>query len=265
MKLRRYFRFVTAWLLLFVAACGGGGSGGDGSGDGGGTPASGGGEDAVSPVDPATAATISGKVLFTGTAPEPEPIDMEAEPDCQTQYPGGAFTETAVVNDNGTLQNVFVYVKDGLGNLVFPVPQEAVVLDQKGCRYHPHVFGVQAGQELIIRNSDGILHNIHPMPEINRAFNLGQPIKMDSSKTFDKVEVMIPIECDVHEWMSGYAGVLAHPYFAVTGSDGSFSLPNLPPGTYSVEAWHEVYGAQTVSVTVGEKEAKEIEFTVTGG
>jgi hypothetical protein len=249
-----------AWLLLLllVAGCGGGESAGAPGGGGGG------GEEIASPVDPATAGKITGKVMFEGTAPEAELIDMEAEPTCQELYPDGAFTEKVVVNDNGTLQNVFVYVKEGLGDLKFPVPQEGVVLDQQGCRYRPHVFGVQVEQELIIRNSDGFLHNIHPMPTVNRAFNVGQPVKMDTTKSFSKVEVMIPIECDVHDWMSGYAGVLDHPYFAVTGGDGTFSLPNLPPGTYTLEAWHEEYGTQTMSVTVGEKESATADFTFKG-
>ncbi len=259
MQLHKLFVALVA-VVLFIAACGGGGGAPTAppSGD------TGGGEAPVtSPVDPATAGSVTGKVLFTGTAPEPDPILMDAEPTCQEQYPDGAFTEVVVAND-GTLQNVFVYVKEGLGDLKFPIPTEGALLDQKGCRYHPHVFGVQAGQDLIIRNSDGILHNIHPMPSVNRPFNLGQPRAMDSTRQFDKAEVMIPIECDVHEWMKGYAGVLDHPYFSVTGSDGSFSLPNLPPGTYTIAAWHELYGEQTMSVTIGEKESKEIEFTFTG-
>jgi hypothetical protein len=246
---------------IFVAACSGGGGTPAGAGGGGGA----GGPEQGSPVDPATAATIVGKVLFTGTAPKNEPILMDAEPLCQEQYPNGAFAETVLANDNGTLQNAFVYVKDGLGALKFPVPQEGVVLDQKACRYHPHVFGIQVGQDLIIRNSDGILHNIHPMPSLNRSFNLGQPKKMDSIKKFDKVEVMIPIECDIHDWMLGYVGVLDHPYFSVTGTDGTFKLPNLPPGTYTLEVWHGKYGTQTMQVTVGEKETKEIEFTFSEG
>ncbi len=258
MKLRSLFWIIMAGLLLLVAGCGGGESAGAPGGGGGG------GEEIASPVDPATAGKVTGKVIFEGTAPEPELIDMEAEPTCQELYPDGAFTEKVVVNDDGTLQNVFVYVKEGLGDLKFPVPQEGVVLDQQGCRYRPHVFGVQVGQELIIRNSDGFLHNIHPMPTVNRAFNVGQPVKMDTTKSFSKVEVMIPIECDVHDWMSGYAGILDHPYFAVTGSDGTFSLPNLPPGTYTLEAWHEEYGAQTMSVTVGEKESATADFTFKG-
>jgi len=261
MQSRTLHWLVLIGVLVFVAACGGGGGGGNGGGggDGGGS-----GAPIESPVDPATAGAISGKVLFTGTAPEPERIEMDAESTCQEQYPDGAFTETVVANADGSLQNVFVYVKSGLGDLKFPVPGDGVVLDQLGCRYRPHVFGVQVGQDLIIRNSDGILHNIHPMPTLNRSFNLGQPVKMDSTKTFTKPEVMIPIACDVHDWMYGYVGVLDNPYFSSTGTDGAFSLPNLPPGAYTVEAWHEEYGAQTMEVTVGETETKEIEFTFGG-
>ena len=260
MPSRKFFRLTLIGIFFFAAACGGGGGGGDGGGGGGG----GGGPQPTSPVDPATAATVTGKAMFTGAAPENAPILMDAEPVCQDKYPDGAFEETILVN-NGALENVFVYVKEGLGDLKFPIPSEPVVLDQQGCRYHPHVFGIQAGQDLIIRNSDGILHNIHPMPEINRSFNLGQPKAMDSTKQFDKAEVMIRIECDVHDWMLGYAGVLEHPYFSVTSADGAFSLPNLPPGTYTIEAWHEKYGAQTMQVTVGAKETKDIEFTFSGG
>ena len=259
MQLHKLFVTLIA-VILFIAACGGGGA--PAAPPGGET--TGGEEEVASPVDPATAGAITGKVLFTGSPPEAEPILMEAEPTCQEQYPDGAFTETVVVNDDGTLQNVFVYVKEGLGDLRFPVPQEGVVLDQQGCRYRPHVFGAQVGQDVVIRNSDGILHNIHPMPSINRPFNLGQPVKMDSTRQFDKVEVMIPIECDVHEWMIGYAGVLDHPYFSVTGPDGTFSLPNLPPGTYTLVARHELYSEQTMQVTIGEKETQEIEFTFAG-
>jgi hypothetical protein len=252
---------LMVWLALLALTAGcGGGDGGTGDGGGGG----GGGEVIESPVDPATAGTISGKVLFTGTAPELESISMEAEPTCQEKYPDGAFTETVITNDNGTLKNAFIYVKEGLGDLKFPVPQESVLLDQSGCRYIPHVFGVQVEQELIIRNSDGILHNIHPMPTTNRPFNLGQPVAMDTSRKFSQVELFIPIECDVHDWMLGYVSVLNHPYFATTGDDGSFKLPNLPPGDYVIEAWHEKLGTQTMNVTVGASESVSIEFTFGG-
>ena len=256
------YLWITIALLLTVWMVGCGGGGQQPAPDEG---AAGEGEEAAGSVDSSTAATISGKVLFTGTAPELDPILMDAEPVCQEKHPDGAFTETVIVNSDGTLMNVFVYVKDGLGDLAFPAPQEPVLLDQTGCQYVPHVFGMQVGQDLIIRNSDGILHNIHPMPTTNRPFNLGQPVEMDTTRTFDQVEMFITIECDVHDWMLGYVSVLNHPYFDTTGNEGSFTLPNLPPGTYTIAAWHELYGEQTMEVTIGASEAMEIEFTFEGG
>jgi hypothetical protein len=246
-------------ITLLVAACGGGGGGGSA---GGGSESGGG---AVTEVDPATAGTISGKVTFEGTAPEPELIDMAAEATCQEKYPDGAHTEKVVVNDNGTLANVFIYVKSGLEGKSFGAPSEMTVLDQKDCHYTPHVLGVQANQPIIIRNSDPFLHNIHPQPKNSRPFNIGQPKQgMETEKSFPAAEVMIPIGCDVHGWMSAYIGVVDHPYFAVTGSDGSFELPNLPPGDYTIEAWHEEYGVQEMKVTVGEKQTATADFTFRG-
>ena len=243
-------------LVVVLAACGGGGEeppaagGEDGPGSPGGQPTGG--------------STVSGVVNFTGTAPDPEPILMDAEPICQERYPDGAFTETVVVNTNGTLQNVFLYVKEGLADEEWPVSSDAVLLDQKGCRYFPHVLGVQAGQDIVIRNSDGILHNIHPMPTNNRPFNLGQPVEMDTTRQFSTSEIMIPVECDVHDWMLGYIGVVDHPFFAVTGSDGSFEISGLPAGDYVIEAWHELYGTQTLSVSIPEGGTEQIEFTYEG-
>jgi hypothetical protein len=260
MKLPKQFWLAMVLLLILIAAgCGGAQDSESGGEDGGG------GQEAASPVDPATAGAINGKVNFTGTAPDPQPILMDAEPVCMEKHPDGVASEAVVVNGNNTLKNVFVYVKDGLPDgMEFPTPSSEVVLDQTGCVYVPHVFGMQVNQDMVIRNSDGILHNIHPVPQVNRPYNLGQPVAMDSTKTFDKVEMYIPIGCDVHEWMSAYVSVLDHPYFATTGDDGTFSLPNLPPGTYTVVAWHEEYGEQTMSVTVGEQETKEIEFSFAG-
>jgi hypothetical protein len=244
-------------LTVLLVACGGGGGGSASGGGGGGG--------AVTEVDPATAGKIAGKVAFEGTAPEPEVIDMSAEPTCQEQYPDGATTETVVVNDNGTLANVFVYVKSGLEGKTFATPSEPVVLDQKACHYTPHILGVQTNQPIIIRNSDAFLHNIHPQPKNSRPFNIGQPKEgMETEKTFSAAEIMIPVGCDVHDWMSAYIGVVDHPYFAVTGSDGSFEIPNLPPGDYTVEAWHEEYGVQEMKVTVGEKASATADFTFKG-
>jgi plastocyanin len=211
------------------------------------------------PVDPATAGAIAGKIAFEGVAPAPQPIKMSSDPNCE-QAGGGATTDTIVVND-GALANVFVYVKEGLGTLKFPVPAAPVVLDQKGCRYTPHVLGVQTGQPLEIVNSDATLHNVHAVPASNREFNTGQPIQgMKHTHTFSTREVMVPFRCNVHGWMQAYVGVLDHPFYAVSGRDGTFQLEGLPPGTYTIEAWHEKLGTQTQSVTVGEKETKDVAF-----
>ena len=212
-------------------------------------------------VDPAIAATVTGKVKFEGTAPAPQPIKLSSDPYCQKANPG-LTTETEIVGKDGSVENVFVYVKDGLGNRTFPTPSQPVVLDQKGCHYTPHVFGIQVGQPLQIVNSDDTLHNIHGLPKANKEFNQGQPIQgMKMTHTFSTKEVMIPFKCDVHGWMNAWIGVLDHPYYAVTTTNGTFSLKGLPPGTYTIEAWHEKLGTQTQTVTVGAKETKNVAFT----
>jgi plastocyanin len=210
------------------------------------------------PVDPATAGSVTGTITFEGTAPAPAPIRMNSDPNCAKQG-GPATIESLVVGEGGSLQNVFVYVKDGLGTLRFPVPSAPVVLDQKGCRYIPHVFGIQVGQPLSIVNDDPTLHNIHAVPKANGEFNTGQPLQgMKTTHTFSTKEVMVPFKCDVHGWMNAYVGVLDHPFFAVTGADGSFALKGLPPGTYTIEAWHEKLGTQTQTVTIAAKETKDV-------
>jgi len=235
-----------------AAACGGGGPERSAPA----TPAP-----TVSPVNAATAGNIAGRITFEGTAPRPGIVRMDSDPNC-VQAGAASADETVLVGDAGALQNVFVYVKDGLGDLRFPIPSTAAVLDQKGCRYVPHVLGVQVGQNVDIVNSDPTLHNVHAMPKANQEFNMGQPLPgITFTRQFSTREVMVPFKCDVHSWMQAYIGVLDHPYFAVTGADGSFSLKGLPPGTYTIEAWHEKLGTQTQSVTIGEKESKDIAFS----
>jgi plastocyanin len=213
-------------------------------------------------IDPATAGNVTGKVTFEGTPPAPQPIKLSSDPYCQTANPGGLTVETQVVGPGGSVGNVFVYVKDGLGNQTFPAPSEPVVLDQKGCRYMPHVLGIQVGQPLQVLNSDSTLHNVHALPKANKEFNAGQPLQgVKSTYTFSTKEVMVPFKCDVHGWMNAWVGVLDHPYYAVTGADGTFSLKGLPPGTYTIEAWHEKLGTQTQMVTIGAKENKDVAFT----
>jgi hypothetical protein len=213
-------------------------------------------------VDSATAGDVKGVVMIDGTAPKNEPIKMNADPVCVKQNTTPQSQETYMVSADGkNLGNVFVYVKDGLGSYVFDTPTEPAKIDQKDCRYHPHVFGMRVNQPLEIVNSDPTLHNIHAMPKGNSEFNNGQPIQgMKMSHTFDKPEVMVPFKCDVHGWMNAYVGVMSHPYYAVTDKDGKFELKGLPPGTYTIEAWHEKLGTQTANVTLAAKESKDITF-----
>ena len=213
----------------------------------------------AAPIDPATVATISGRINLQGTPPKQEKLKTASDPNCTATV----YTESYVTGQGGTLQNVFVYVKDGLGSRTFPVPTTPVVLEQKGCTYIPHVLGVMAGQPLELRNGDPTLHNIHAIPEANREFNMGQPIQgMKQQHIFSAKEVLVPFKCDVHSWMNAQVGVVDNPFFAVTGNDGTFELKGLPPGTYTIEAVHEKLGRQTQTITVGPKETKsDVSFT----
>jgi plastocyanin len=213
-------------------------------------------------VDPASAATIAGKINLEGTAPANAPIRMNADPACVAANKGQNPTQATFVSEGGGLGNVFVYVQSGLTG-TFPASTSAVVLDQKGCQYVPHVFGVQVGQPIEIVNSDPTLHNIHATPKTNAEFNTAQPIQgMKTTHTFTakEADVVVPFKCDVHGWMNAYAGVLDHPFFATTDASGKFEIKGLPPGDYTVEAWHEKLGTQEQKITVGAKESKEANF-----
>ncbi|MBI4432403.1 MAG: carboxypeptidase regulatory-like domain-containing protein [Candidatus Omnitrophica bacterium] len=205
-------------------------------------------------------AAVTGKALFEGAAPAAEKIKVDADPKCKMMHPAGLEASSVIVNSNGTLKNVFVYVKEGAQGK-FETPKESVVFDQVGCEYKPKVFGIQVNQTLEILNSDDTLHNVHSLPTQSQGFNLGMPIKgMKLKKSFSKPEVMVKIKCEVHPWMAAYAGVLDHPFYSVTDDEGKFEIKNLPPGNYVLEAWHEKYGAQTQNMTVAEGE-QETSFT----
>ena len=217
--------------------------------------------------DEANGGTVTGKVAFAGDKPKMATLDMSANPACERAHKGSPQkSEEVVVNENGTLKYVFVWVKSGLPtDKQWAVPTNQVSLDQNGCMYRPHVIGLMTGQNFEVKNSDPTNHNIHPMPTVNPDWNESQsPGQPPMTKSFARQEVMIPVKCNVHPWMRGYIAVFKHPYFAVTGKDGSFDLSNLPPGTYTIKAWHEKLGTSTQTVTIGANETKEISFTFKG-
>jgi plastocyanin len=199
------------------------------------------------------ASSISGTVVFEGRVPALRPLAMDADPACAKMHGKPVPNEMLVLGSGNTMANIMVWVSKGLpAGKTWPVPKTPVTLDQKGCQYVPHVMGIMVGQTYRILNSDGILHNVHALPKINKAFNRAMPPTVkEATATFDKEEAIFQIKCDVHPWMSAYVGVFTHPFFAVTGTDGKYTISGLDPGTYEITAWHERLGTQTASVTVG--------------
>lgn len=199
---------------------------------------------------PALAGDLSGKITFAGTAPAPAMLDTKSDPVCLKTH-GTIPAEELVVGAGSSLQNVFIYVKAGLEGQTFAKPTEAVVLDQQGCQYRPHVLGAMADQKIDIVNSDETLHNVHPVPKDNREWNLAMPFKGQRvKKSFRKPEIGIHVTCNVHNWMSAYICVVDNPYYAVSGTDGSFTIKGLPDGDYTIAAWHEKLGEKSAKVTV---------------
>jgi plastocyanin len=209
----------------------------------------------ASPIDPATVATINGTVKFDGTAPKASKIDMSQDPGCK-----GANEAENVVVSGGDLANVFVYVKEGLGNRTFDTPKDPVVLEQKGCRYHPHVLGVMTGQTVDIKNDDPTTHNIHPTPKDNREWNESQPpASADIQKNFAREEIMLPVKCNQHPWMKMYVNVVKSPFFAITDKSGKYEIKGLPPGDYTLAFVHEKLGEQDQKITVAPKDTKTVD------
>ncbi len=211
---------------------------------------------AATPIDPSTVASVSGKVTLDGAAPKAQKIDMSQDAACK----GDNMSETIVSEHDGDLANVFVYVKDGLGDRSFDMPKDPVVIDQKGCQYHPHVLGVMAGQTVQVKNDDQTTHNIHPTPKDNREWNESQgPGAAPIEKTFAREEIMLPVKCNQHPWMKMYVNVVKSPFFAVTDRDGKYEIKGLPPGTYTLAFVQEKLGEQTQQVTVAAKDSKTVD------
>lgn len=212
-------------------------------------------------IDPATAGSISGRVTLAGKPPELRAIDMSAEPACAKEYPSPVMAPTVVADADGNLANAVVYIKSGVAEYAFHAPAEAANLAQKGCMYQPHVTALMAGQNLVVANNDQTTHNVFMMSQNNQPSNRSSlPGSTPLVESLGKPELAIPLKCNVHPWMKGYVFVFDHPYFAVTQRDGKFELTGLPPGTYTVVAWQELYGTAEQRVTVGAKGSASADF-----
>ena len=254
----RLIAVATLLTLTFAAACGGG-------------------EEAPAPAstpaatsapmgntpDLSNAGTLTGRVMFSGDAPADQTVQMSADPFCLTAHTDAVMVNPVMVGEGGALLNVVVHVSGGLEDYTFgDVPSEPATLDQNGCMYMPHAIALRTGQPLVVRNSDNTLHNVNVQPNANPGFNQAQPmVNTQLEKTFDTAEVGISARCDVHAWMGAFISVFDHPYFAISDAGGSFDLGQLPPGDYTVEAWHETLGTQSQQMTVGENAAVDISIS----
>ena len=215
------------------------------------------------------ASTVTGTVTFDGKAPTLKPLAMDADPVCAKKHSAPVPNEMLVLGSGNAMGNVLVWVSKGLPQgKTYSAPTTPVVLDQNGCQYKPHVMGIMVNQPYKILNSDGVLHNIHTLPQVNTPFNRAMPATVkEVTTTFNKPEAIFHIKCDVHPWMSAYMGVFSNPFFSVTSADGKFTISGLDPGTYEITAWHERLGTQTASVTVSASgtTTKDFKFAVPAG
>lgn len=212
-------------------------------------------------IDWANSGTISGTIHFTGKAPKRIPIDMGQDPVCSLSPTN--LTEQYVVDGDG-LENVFVYIKSGLGNKAYAPPSKPVVMDQKGCRYDPHVIGVMPGQPIEFTNSDNTMHNVHMIPTLstNQAVDVSEaPNGPGETRTLSTPELMIPVRCNNHPWMEAFVNVVSNPFYAVSGDGGKFTIKGVPPGTYTVVTDHEKLGEKTATVTVTPHQTATVDVT----
>ncbi|HEV2389047.1 MAG TPA: carboxypeptidase regulatory-like domain-containing protein [Candidatus Acidoferrales bacterium] len=206
---------------------------------------------------------ISGTISFRGTRPEMHPINMAKDPVCVSEQNGPVMPQDGRVNANGTLPDAFVYIKPAAGMPSFAAPRAPVALTQQGCMYQPHVLGIMVGQPLEVITLDPTTHNIHVMPKVNREWNVTQqPGSPSILRTFAHPEVMIPVHCNVHPWMRAYIAVVDNPFYAVSGSDGSFIIKGVPPGEYTLAVWTAAFGTQEQRVVVRPGESTVTSFTV---
>ena len=213
----------------------------------------------------ARAATLNGTVTYDGKIPNLKPLGMDADPVCASKHKDPVPNQMLELGSGNTMGNILVRITSGLpAGKTYPAPKDPVVMDQNGCIYQPHVFAIQQGQTFKVLNSDGVLHNVHALPKVNAQFNMAMPpTRKEAEHVFDKAEDPFQIKCDVHPWMTAYTVVQTNPFFAVTKADGKFSIPNLPAGTYEIEAWHEKLGKKTEKVTVGDSDSKTVDFKFT--
>jgi plastocyanin len=245
-------KFAALTLIVFAAACGGGAEEAPAAAETAAAPAG-------RALDLSEAGGVAGAVMFSGDAPAAEAIQMAADPFCQTSHSEAVMSTPVMVDADGGLMNVVIHVTGGLDGYSFGDAMDQMVLDQKGCIYEPHVIAVQTGQTVLIRNSDDTLHNVNVQPSNNPAFNQGQPLAgMELERQFENAEIGIPARCDVHPWMGAFINVFEHPYYSISTADGAFTIPQLPPGDYVIEAWHETLGTQTQSVTVAPNETAAV-------
>ncbi|NBO65209.1 MAG: hypothetical protein EBU88_10280 [Acidobacteria bacterium] len=215
-----------------------------------------------------TAGQVRGRAVFTGARTKSHPVNMDGDPQCERLHDRPVVDEEVALSrldGEDRLANVFVYVKSGLEGKVFEPPNDPVVIEQRGCWFGPRVQGIMVGQTFKVINSDPLTHNIHPLAKINREWNQSQsPGDAPLTRRFSQPEVMVRIKCNIHHWMHAWVGAVAHPYFAVTGSNGIFNLTGLPPGSYTIEAWHERLGRVEHQVTLAEKGHLELIFSFMG-